>query len=107
MMNRYENGLLRAAEAAGTWMMISGFLVLGPAGLVLLGIFAWAMYISKMSLAVVCLMLLASPLVFMTVWILLMVAGRLLRGRRPTPEELLQGQAVWQDASRDDVQPFW
>ena len=65
--------------------MISGLLVLGPAGFVVLGILAYAMYISNMALAVVCIMLLATPLAFMLVWIPLVTAG--LLGERMAAHE--------------------
>jgi len=86
-MSEHESSLRKAAEAVGTWMMISGLLVLGPIGFVVLGILAYAMYLSDMALTVVCIMLLATPLAFMTVWIPLL-AGGLLAERMAATKEL-------------------
>ncbi len=86
-MREYESNLSKAAEVAGTWMMISGSVVLGPIGFVVLGILAYAMYFSNMALAVVCMMLLATPLAFMIVWIPLL-AGGLLVERMAAHKEL-------------------
>ncbi len=101
-MSKYESKLSRAAETVGTWMIITGFLVLGPVGFVLLSIIAFAMPLSKIALAVVCLVLIASPLALMMAWIPLMVAGR-----RPKPGELLHRRIVWPDVRPDDAQPLW
>jgi hypothetical protein len=86
-MSEYESSLRKAAEAVGTWMMISGLLVLGPIGFVILSILAYAMYFSNMALVVVCIMLLATPLALMTAWIPLL-AGGLLAERMAATREL-------------------
>ena len=74
-MNEFKGNLSKAAEAVGTWLMISGVLVIGVPGLVVLGILAYATYVSDMALAVVCMMLLATPLVFLLAWTALLCAG--------------------------------
>jgi len=86
-MREQESTLRRAAEAVGTWMMISGLLVLGPIGFVVLGVFAYSLYVSNMAMAVVCIMLLATPLAFMAVWLPLL-AGSLLAERIAAAKEL-------------------
>jgi len=106
IMGQYET-FCKEAEAVGTWMIITGFLVVGPVGFVVLGIFAYAMYVSKPALAWVCLMLLACPLALMLVWIPLLIAGRSPRGRRLAPGVLSLGRTVWKEACRDNAGQFW
>jgi hypothetical protein len=101
-MNKYESDVCKAAEVVGTWMIITGFLVLGPVGLVLLSVLAFAMPVSEMVLALVCLLLVASPLALMMVWVPLLVAGRRLK-----PREVLHERTIWPDVNSEDAQPLW
>jgi hypothetical protein len=70
-MTEHESALKRTVLNVGAWMFIGGALILGPVGLLLICGLAYAMYFSNLALGVVCIMLLAAPLFFLALWLLL------------------------------------
>lgn len=67
-MQEKNGGLKGAAIGIGTWMFMVGTLIMGPVGLVLLCVAAYAMHVSNLALIIVCALLLSSPLVLMVIW---------------------------------------
>lgn len=90
-MKRTENGLAKSAAKVGTWMFISGVLVIGPLGFVLLSALAYAMYFSNLALGMICIILLFTPLLFLAVWVPLLGASLILE--RSMEEERASAQA--------------
>lgn len=76
-----------AAMKVGTWLFVCGVLIIGPLGFALLCGLAYAAHFSNMALAVVCLLLLSSPLVLLAVWVPLMGATYIME--RSQAEEAL------------------
>ncbi|MBM4326886.1 MAG: hypothetical protein FJ118_06945 [Deltaproteobacteria bacterium] len=79
-MTEHGSALKRAAMKMGAWMLIGGALILGPIGFLLICALAYAMYFSNFALGVVCIMVLASPLVFLGLWALLGGAALIAEG---------------------------
>lgn len=73
-MGEQDSATRRAAVAAAVWMFTSSVLIFGPVGLALFLAIAYAMAFSNMALAVVCILLLFSPLMFGAVWVTLLGA---------------------------------
>lgn len=74
-MTRTESGMGAVAAKVGTWMFISGVLIIGPLGFALLCGLAYAMYFSNLALGIICVLLLFSPAMFLAVWVPLMGAS--------------------------------
>jgi hypothetical protein len=75
------------AVRVGIWMMISWAVLLGPVGFALLCVLAYAMYFSNLALGIVCCLILASPLLFIAVWVPLMGASVIME--RSAEREIL------------------
>jgi len=71
-MKTTETALNSASMKVGAWLFLCGVLIMGPLGFVLLCALAYAMNFSNLALGVVCILLLASPLVLLAVWVPLM-----------------------------------
>ncbi|MCA1960189.1 MAG: hypothetical protein LDL33_05295 [Desulfomonile sp.] len=77
-MKTTETALSAASMKLGAWLFLCGVFILGPLGFVLLGGLAYAMHFSNLALGVVCILLLASPLILLAVWVPLMGAAYLM-----------------------------
>lgn len=106
-MSEYESTPSKSAELVGTWMIVSGLLVIGPVGFVVLGILAYAVCISKVGLVVACLLLLATPFAFMLVWIPLLVVAHTQSGHQVRSGVQRLGRTLWKEACREDFLSLW
>jgi hypothetical protein len=67
MQNR-DNHLEKMALGAGTWMLISGVLILGPVGFLLLLAVFYSMMVQNLALGVVAGLLISSPVILFGIW---------------------------------------
>jgi hypothetical protein len=67
-MSAPETGIVRLAEAIGTWMWIAWAIFLGPGGFLLLLGVAYAMHVQNLALGIVSGILLFLPLVLTVLW---------------------------------------
>jgi hypothetical protein len=67
MKNR-EDLLERAALGTGTWMLMTGVLILGPVGFLLLLALFYSMMVQNLALGVIAGLILFSPLIFLGIW---------------------------------------
>ncbi len=74
-MKSSDTSINNTAIKVGLWVMVSWAVLLGPLGFALLCALAYAMYFSNLALGIVCCLLLASPLLFLAVWVPLMGAS--------------------------------
>jgi hypothetical protein len=64
-----SNSLLeKAALDAGTWMFITGVLILGPVGFLLLVVLFYSMMVENLALGIVTGLLCASPVILGGIW---------------------------------------
>jgi hypothetical protein len=75
IMKSSDTSINNTAIKVGLWVMVSWAVLLGPIGFALLCALAYAMYFSNLALGIVCCLLLASPLLFLAVWVPLMGAS--------------------------------
>ncbi len=67
MKNR-DNLLERAALGTGTWMLMTGVLILGPVGFLLLLAVFYSMMVQNLALGVIAGLIFFSPLIFLAIW---------------------------------------
>ncbi len=63
-----DTALEKAATDAGTWMFMTGVLILGPVGFLLLVVLFYSMLVENLALGIVSGLLVASPAILLAIW---------------------------------------
>ncbi len=67
-MKNTDDLMEKAASGAGTWMLITGILILGPVGFLLLLAVFYSMMIQNLALGIVAGLIFSSPLILLAIW---------------------------------------
>ncbi len=67
-MKASDSLLEKAAQIAGTGMLITGVMILGPVGFLLFVVIFYSMMVGNLELGIVTGLLCASPVIFMGIW---------------------------------------
>jgi hypothetical protein len=92
-MKNADNLLETAALGTGAWMIITGILVLGPVGFLLLLTVFYSMLVQNLALGVIAGLFFFCPLIFLIIWTSFKWAS-VLPQRAVRKSELVHGSAV-------------
>ncbi len=99
-MKNMDNLLERAALGTGAWMMITGVLVLGPVGFLLLLAVFYSMMVQNLALGIIAGLIFFSPLIFLVIWAPLKWTS-VLRERFGRKSEFVHGAQPFPEYERD------